>query len=68
LTSRGAFWGIFVSFVVGFPLSLYANITENPHLIVLAAVLSVALGLVVCLCDGRRNRKQVFLFEEGMRA
>ncbi len=52
LTAKGAFWAILISFAVGLPLSIYANVTENTHLVVLAAFMSVILGLVVCLFDG----------------
>lgn len=48
LTAGAAFWAITLSLIVGTPLSIYANVKEDPHLIVLAAVLSVAIGLMVC--------------------
>ena len=43
LTSSGAFWGIVAGLVVGTPLSIYANISGNTHLIVASAL----LGLIV---------------------
>lgn len=60
LTARGAFWGSFLSFAIGLPLSIYANFTENAHLIVLAAVASVVIGLAICLFDGLRNKDNYF--------
>lgn len=52
LTARGAFWGSFLSFAVGLPLSIYANFTENAHLIVVAALASAVIGLIICVVDG----------------
>lgn len=62
LTARGAFWGAFLSFVLGLPISVYANLKDNPHYLVAAAVLSVSIGLIVCLFDGLTNKKTVFSF------
>lgn len=63
LTAWGAFWGAFLSFVVGLPISIYANFSENPHLIVLSALLSVVIGLVICLYDGFFNKSHDFDFD-----
>ncbi len=52
LPARGAFWAIVLSLVVAAPLSIYANVQENPYLIVAASVASVGIGLVVCLVSG----------------
>jgi len=52
LPAWGAFWAIILSLAVGTPLSIYANIKEDPTLVVIAAVASVAIGLVVCLIAG----------------
>jgi SSS family transporter len=60
LSARGAFWAVVLSLVFGTPLSIYANITENPYLIVAAAVLSVSIGLVVCIISGLLNRNPDF--------
>jgi Na+/proline symporter len=62
LNSRGAFWAVALSLGVGTPLSIYANITENAHLIVVAAIASVAIGLVVCLYFGFTNKEEEFDF------
>ncbi len=42
------FRAILLSALVGTPFSVYANLTEDPYLVVVAAVLSVAIGLFVC--------------------
>lgn len=52
LSAAGAFWAITLSLVIGTPLSVIANMMEDPHLVVLAAVLSFAVGLLVCLLSG----------------
>jgi Na+/proline symporter len=62
LTAQGAFRGAFLSFAVGLPISIYANFSENPHLIVVSALSSVGIGLVICLYDGFRNKAAVFDF------
>jgi len=63
LDAKGAFWAVTLSLVLGLPLSIYANVVENTHLIVLAAVLSVLIGLVVCLIAGIRNKERYkFIF------
>jgi len=55
LTARGVSWALGLSLALGTPLSLYANVTQNTDLIVLAAVLSVAIGLIVCVVDILRS-------------
>jgi len=62
LTARGAFWSAFLSFIIGLPVSIYANLQDNPHVLVAAAVLSVGIGFVVCIFDGLSNNKTVFDF------
>ncbi|MCB0325422.1 MAG: hypothetical protein KDD69_17690 [Bdellovibrionales bacterium] len=49
VTERGVFWGVCSSLCLGLPLSMYANISERPVLIVLAAVLSTFVGGIVCI-------------------
>ena len=58
LSAQGAMWAIILSLVLGLPLSIYANIKEDTNLIVLSAVLSVAIGLIVCLTFGFFNKKE----------
>ena len=63
LPARGAFWAVLLSLGIGTPLSIYANVTENPHLIVIAAGASVLVGLAVCLVAGFGNRGPRYRFE-----
>lgn len=50
ITAKDVFVAIIMSLVVSTPLSFYANITENPHLIVLSSLSAVVIsGLVCCL-------------------
>jgi Na+/proline symporter len=51
LTAKGVSWALGLSIVLGTPLSLYANVTQNTNLVVLAAALSVTIGLIVCIVD-----------------
>jgi Na+/proline symporter len=48
LTEKGFFGAIVTSLVLGMPLSIYANVTGNTNMIVLASILSVSFGLVIC--------------------
>lgn len=72
LTAAGAFWAVVLSLAVGTPLSIVANVDGDPHLVVVAAIASVAIGLVVCLVAGLRSRQPPFRFtpipEEPARA
>ena len=61
LTARGVSWALGLSLALGTPLSLYANVSQKTNLIVLAAVLSVAIGLVVCVVDIMLSREK-FVF------
>lgn len=65
LNKRGVFWAVTLSLIIGLPLSIYANVTGNVNLIVLASILSVGVGLVVCLIAGFSNKKTVYNFEKG---
>ncbi len=65
LNKSGVFWAVTLSLVIGLPLSVYANITENVNLIVLSSVLSVVIGLITCLVAGFLNNKTVYSFEKG---
>jgi Na+/proline symporter len=63
LTARGAFWAAFLSFMIDLPTSVYANLNDNPHLLVASSLLSVIIGLLICLSDGFFNRKKHFNFK-----
>ena len=46
---KGAvFTALFLSIMIGFPLSLYANVTGSTNLIVLSSILSISIGFFVC--------------------
>ena len=60
LPAGGAFWAVLLSLAIGTPLSIYANLTENPYLIVLAAIVSVLIGFIICLIAGFTNYKEEF--------
>jgi len=47
LTGQGAFWGILSGFLVGTPLSLFANVSGNTHLIVLSSILGLMVAGIV---------------------
>lgn len=63
LTKQGAFWSITLSLLIGLPTSIYANITGNVDLIVLSSILSVGIGLAICLVDGFRNKVAHYEFK-----
>ena len=49
LSERGVFFGVIVSFCVGLPLFIFANVTEQPAYIVASSLLIVAVSAVICL-------------------
>lgn len=57
LSANGFFTAIIISLLLGTPLSIYANVTNNVDLIVLAAIMSVLIGLIVCGYDVMKNTK-----------
>ncbi len=63
LTAKAAYYAVITSLLLGTPLSAYANITEDPYLIVFAAIASVAIGLVICSWSVFTNKKCVTLSE-----
>ena len=65
LNKRGAFWAVTLSLLIGLPISIYANVTGNVNLLVLSAVLSVGIGLVICLIAGFTNKESVYDFKSG---
>jgi Na+/proline symporter len=48
-SAKVAFWSIILGFILSVPLSIYANISGNENLIVIASILSITIGLVVSL-------------------
>lgn len=49
VTSSGVFWGILSGLAIGTPLSIFANIFQNTHLIVLSSILGLLVGGIVCV-------------------
>ena len=47
ITSETIFNSVFYSFIIALPLSIYANFSENNHLIVLSSVLSVGVSFII---------------------
>lgn len=62
VTARGAMLAVGLSILVGMPLSIYANVTENEILIVIAAIASVAIGGIIVILNGLLNRQSRFDF------
>ena len=48
IKKEAVFIALFLSIIVGFPLSVYANIVDNTNLIVWSSVLSILIGFFVC--------------------
>lgn len=46
-TEKMAFWSIVLGLCIAFPLSVYANFSHNPNLVVIASILSVGIGAMV---------------------
>ncbi len=64
LSANGAFWAVSLSILLGTPLSIYANVKEDPYLIVVASVLGLAVGLLVCLVSGLKNKSAPYDFSQ----
>lgn len=58
ITSNGIFYGIISGFVLGTPLSIFANISGSTHLIVLSAVLGLMVAGVVAVLVSLSSKKQ----------
>ncbi|MFH1315797.1 MAG: hypothetical protein ABIH67_05395 [Candidatus Uhrbacteria bacterium] len=56
LDARGVFWGVLVSFVVGLPLFIYANIIGNDVWIVSTSVGIVLVSTLFCLLMPRKTK------------
>jgi Na+/proline symporter len=57
ITAKDVFVATILSIVIATPLSIYANITENPHLIVLSSVASIGVSALVCGLSALMNPK-----------
>ena len=49
ITANGIFYGILSGFILGTPLSIFANVSENTHLIVLSAILGLMVAGIVAI-------------------
>ena len=58
ITAKDVFIAIVMSLVVSTPLSIYANVTENPHLIVLSSVAGMVISGLVCCLSALMNGEQ----------
>ena len=63
ISARGAGAAVATSLLVGVPFTIYANVQGDANLIVLAAIVSVSLGLVVCVIDGVLNKAAPYQFK-----
>jgi Na+/proline symporter len=57
VTASGVVAAILLSVGVSVPLSIYANVTQSVHLIVLAAVAPPVFGLAACIVSACLNKK-----------
>lgn len=49
LDARGVFWGVLTAFVVGIPLFVYGNISDQPVWIVGASLFIIAISTLFCV-------------------
>ena len=61
IMAKDVFIAIVMSLVVSLPLSVYANITENPHLIVLSSVAGIVISGLVCVLSAFMNVSEASL-------
>jgi urea-proton symporter len=62
ISAKAAAIAVMASLIIGTPLSIYANASENPYLIVTAAILSIAIGLTICTLSVWFNKEPQFDF------
>ena len=48
-SASGVFYGALAAILVGLPVSIYANVSESPHLLVFSSLGTILIGLVVSL-------------------
>ncbi len=59
IMAKDIFIAIIVSLSVSAPLSIYANVTENPHLIVISSLSGVVISALVCVLSAIMNTRQI---------
>ena len=47
VTAQAVTWGVFVALIVGLPTSIYANVSESPHVQVFSSVSTTLIGFFV---------------------
>ncbi|MFA6797465.1 MAG: hypothetical protein WCR40_02060 [Candidatus Paceibacterota bacterium] len=55
LKSRAVFWGVLLSMIFGAPLMAVGSFIGNPHISVAGSILTVLIGLIVCLLISKRS-------------
>ena len=58
LPAAGVLWGIGTSLALGTPLAIYANVSGDPVMNVIAAAVSISAGLVACLLAAMRTAEK----------
>lgn len=56
VSAKAVFYSIILSLLLATPLSIYANIKNDPYLVVVASVLSVVFGLMICTISVLGNK------------
>ena len=64
VTRQGVFWAVLLSLLIGIPYSIDANISDDVDKIAYAAIISVGIGLLVCLVSGFTNKNEGFDFDK----
>lgn len=55
ITAKTIFWAVLLSLSVSIPFSVYANINEQPLLVVLSSLSSVVIGFSICAASTARK-------------
>lgn len=58
ITAKDVFVAMVLSLVLTAPLSVYANITENPHLIVISSMSGIVISGLICMLSAFMNPKE----------
>lgn len=67
VTARAVTWGVASALIFGFPLSVYANLSDSPRLLVLSVVGTTIVGFVMTFVVGKfgtRPDTAIFQAEE----
>ncbi len=58
VSAAAMFWAVLLSLLIGTPLSIYANFSGNENLVVGSAILTILIGLVVCIISILRHKER----------